>query len=116
MNDIMARIILFQVNLMAQYRLLCCPKGFAQSDPVLFIFPRVIILFPGRFYKYRKRPYYKYINENGEMIEPGQCLCNASKSQYQPLTAILNNKAYTVWADGRSSGKQKFWGFILKIG
>jgi len=60
--------------------------------------------------------YYKYVNTDGSMIGdlPGNILCNAAKPQYDPMSAIMNNEAYVVWADGRSSGKTEILGLYAQ--
>lgn len=60
--------------------------------------------------------YYKYITGSGEVLgDPiGMILCNVAKKQYQPLSVILNDEAYVIWADGRSSGKTEILGLYMQ--
>ncbi|HPU99425.1 MAG TPA: FlgD immunoglobulin-like domain containing protein [Candidatus Cloacimonas acidaminovorans] len=121
MNDIMAQKYSFPGEpLWTNSGYYVVQRDSAQSDPCLVYFPDGNYLISwADFLNIESDLYYKYITENGEMIgaPQGNVLCNASKSQYQPQTAILNNKAYTVWADGRSSGKTEILGlYAQKLG
>jgi hypothetical protein len=121
MNDIMAQKYSFPGEpLWTNSGYYVVQRDSAQSDPCLAYFPGGNYLISwADFLNIESDLYYKYITENGEMIgaPQGNVLCNASKSQYQPQTAILNNKAYTVWADGRSSGKTEILGlYAQKLG
>ena len=121
MNDIMAQKYSFPGEpLWTNSGYYVVQRDSAQSDPCLVYFPGGNYLISwADFLNIESDLYYKYITENGEMIgaPQGNVLCNASKSQYQPQTAILNNKAYTVWADGRSSGKTEILGlYAQKLG
>jgi len=90
-----------------------------QSTPFLASFPNGGYLISWEDYNIERDLYYKYIRENGDMIGNinGNVLCDKAKSQYQPQIAILNNKAYCVWADGRSSGKTQILGlYAQKLG
>ncbi|MDY0218241.1 MAG: FlgD immunoglobulin-like domain containing protein [Candidatus Cloacimonas acidaminovorans] len=121
MNDIMAQKYSFPGEpLWTNTGYYVVQRDSAQSDPCLAYFPDGNYLISwADFLNIESDLYYKYITENGEMIgaPQGNVLCNASKSQYQPQTAILNNKAYTVWADGRSSGKTEILGlYAQKLG
>ena len=60
--------------------------------------------------------YFKYMNSDGTFVgDPmGTILCNAAKPQYDPLAAVMNNEAYVVWADGRSSGKTEILGLYAQ--
>ena len=121
MNDIMAQKYSFPGEpLWTNSGNYVVQRDSAQSDPCLVYFSDGNYLISwADFLNIESDLYYKYITENGEMIgaPQGNVLCNASKSQYQPQTAILNNKAYTVWADGRSSGKTEILGlYAQKLG
>ena len=60
--------------------------------------------------------YYNYINNNGELIygTGGTVLTDAGKAQYEPMARVLNNNAYVIWADGRSSGKTEILGLYAQ--
>ena len=121
MNDIMAQnYSLSGEPLWSNTGYYVVQRDSAQSDPFLAYFPEGNYLISwADFINIESDLYYKYITENGEMIgaPQGNVLCNAAKSQYQPQTTILNNKAYTVWADGRSSGKTEILGlYAQKLG
>jgi len=60
--------------------------------------------------------YYRYISHDGQMMGDGngEILCNAVRSQYQPKNAVLNDHAYIIWADGRSSGKTEILGLYAQ--
>ena len=65
--------------------------------------------------------YYKYLNPNGSPVAgsnpDGDVVCDALKSQYDPKLAVLNDHAFAVWADGRSSGKTEILGlYAQKLG
>ncbi|MCB5258335.1 MAG: T9SS type A sorting domain-containing protein [Candidatus Cloacimonetes bacterium] len=60
---------------------------------------------------------YKYINSNGTIVgddSGGYIICDAKKNQYNPKIAIINNEAYVIWADGRSSGKTEILGLYAQ--
>ncbi|MDD3235856.1 MAG: FlgD immunoglobulin-like domain containing protein, partial [Candidatus Cloacimonetes bacterium] len=60
--------------------------------------------------------YYKYISSSGQLSGDiyGNPLSVAIKSQYRPLATTLNEEAYFVWADGRSSGKTEILGLFAQ--
>ena len=60
--------------------------------------------------------YFDYINNNGELIHGsgGAVLTDAGKAQYEPLATVMNNNAYVIWADGRSSGKTEILGLYAQ--
>lgn len=60
--------------------------------------------------------YYKYINADGSFVGEagGNILCDAGKSQYEPLVVTKGNNAYVIWADGRSSGKTEILGIFAQ--
>jgi len=62
--------------------------------------------------------YYNYINADGNVVldSQGAVLTNAGKSQYDPIGVELNDNAYVIWADGRSSGKTEILGlYAMKV-
>jgi hypothetical protein len=60
--------------------------------------------------------YYDYLNNNGELIYGGggAILSDAGKAQYEPKACIIDNNAYVLWADGRSSGKTEILGLYVQ--
>jgi hypothetical protein len=60
--------------------------------------------------------YYDYINADGELVfgSGGAIVTNASKAQYEPLSALLDDYVYLVWADGVSSGKTEILGLYMQ--
>lgn len=68
------------------------------------------------YYDIESDIYYKYVNADGTMVNPGNegILCDAKKMQYNPLIATIGNTAYAVWADGRSSGKTEILGLYAQ--
>nr|MBP7309813.1 T9SS type A sorting domain-containing protein [Candidatus Cloacimonadota bacterium] len=92
-------------------------KDSTQSNPTMVKFNNgAQIVAWTDFYNIESDIYYKYVNEDGTMIGAplGSVLTNASKPQYDPLAATLNNEAYVVWADGRSSGKTEILGLYAQ--
>jgi len=62
--------------------------------------------------------YYNYLNANGDNVlgNYGSVLTDAGKSQYEPVGMELNDNAYFIWADGRSSGKTEILGlYAMKV-
>jgi len=60
--------------------------------------------------------YYDYLNNNGDLVigGGGAVLSDAGKGQYEPKACVMNNNAYIVWADGRSSGKTEILGLYAQ--
>lgn len=60
--------------------------------------------------------YYDYLNNNGELVigGGGAVLSEAGKGQYEPKACVLNNNAYVLWSDGRSSGKTEILGLYAR--
>ncbi|MBP7194269.1 MAG: T9SS type A sorting domain-containing protein [Candidatus Cloacimonetes bacterium] len=60
--------------------------------------------------------YYKYINGDGTFAGSpgGDIVCAAGKAQYEPKLTSMNNHAYAIWADGRSSGKTEILGLYAQ--
>ncbi len=92
-------------------------KDSTQSNPTMADFSNgVQVVAWTDFYSIESDIYYKYVNQDGTMIgDPmGWVVTNASKPQYDPMAAVLNNEAYVVWADGRSSGKTEILGLYAQ--
>ncbi len=60
--------------------------------------------------------YYNYLNTNGELVYAGGglILSDAGKAQYEPKGCAIDNSAYVLWADGRSSGKTEILGLYAQ--
>ncbi|MEN6444679.1 MAG: FlgD immunoglobulin-like domain containing protein [Candidatus Cloacimonas sp.] len=115
--DIMAQRYSFQGNsLWNNNGIYIVEKDSTQSYPSLACFSNNGYIVSWEDYDTESNLYYKYIRENGEMIgnQYGEVLCDVAKSQYRPQTAILDDEAYIVWADGRSSGKTEILGLYAQ--
>lgn len=92
-------------------------KDSVQSNPTLTSFAagNSVVAWVD-FYGDESDLYYKYLSENGELSGQiyGDVLCEAKKPQYQPLSVTMNDQAYVVWADGRSSGKTEILGLYAQ--
>jgi hypothetical protein len=68
------------------------------------------------FYGDESDLYYKYVSADGIFSGSiyGNALCEAKKAQYQPVSLTLNEQAYIMWADGRSSGKTEILGLYAQ--
>jgi hypothetical protein len=63
--------------------------------------------------------HYNYINNDANIVHPGAglVLCDVAKFQYEPQIVTVDNQAFVLWADGRSSGKTEILGLYMhKIG
>lgn len=68
------------------------------------------------FYGDESDLFYKYASSDGVFSGDiyGNILCDAKKPQYQPVSVTLNDQAYMLWADGRSSGKTEILGLYAQ--
>ncbi|MDZ4182457.1 MAG: FlgD immunoglobulin-like domain containing protein, partial [Candidatus Cloacimonadaceae bacterium] len=93
-------------------------KDSTQSNPTLARFSNNgIFIAWTEYFSIESDIYYKYINPDGTFVAQnpgGDILTSASKGQYNPYAAVVDNKAYVVWADGRSSGKTEILGLYAQ--
>lgn len=94
-------------------------KDSTQSNPSFVAFPNggMVVAWTD-FLSLESDIYYRYIDPDGQLLgNPlGGVLCDAIKSQYDPMIATIGNEGYVLWADGRSSGKTEILGlFTQKI-
>jgi hypothetical protein len=92
-------------------------KDSTQSHPTLVSFAdNGMMLAWADYFTVNSDIYYNYINNNGELIfgTQGAILTDAGKAQYEPKATVLNDNAYLIWADGRSSGKTEILGIYAQ--
>ncbi|MDD2230643.1 MAG: FlgD immunoglobulin-like domain containing protein, partial [Candidatus Cloacimonetes bacterium] len=92
-------------------------KDSVQSHPAItsFLSGNSVVAWED-FYGDESDLYYKYISSSGTLSGEtyGNPLTEAKKAQYQPTAITLNDHAYFVWADGRSSGKTEILGLFAQ--
>jgi hypothetical protein len=92
-------------------------RNMSQDQPTLTIFDGGgSFVAWTEFYTEDSDIYYNYLNPDGSLVysNEGAVLCDNIKSQYMPVSTLLNDNAYVIWADGLSSGKTEILGLYAQ--
>lgn len=118
MHDIFAQKFAFSGDrLWGNFGTEVVQKDSTQSDPCIVSFADNGMMVAWTDYRTIDSDiYYDYLNNNGELVHGlgGAILSDAIKSQYSPLATVVNDNAYVIWADGRSSGKTEILGLFAQ--